>query len=277
MLKNWTVITQPVRLASDGLMIRERYLLNTKHANHKNTEHIISIYGCAKTSHQIALAGEGFRLKQQLNNRKGGRPLSSYAMEYCLTLPKGYQPTPKQWQSVVRDCCIALAKHCKLNKTEFAQFRQQIRAVVHQQYQGSKSGSGDHAHLVIGKVVGIRNLKELQQKKATKLIKQAFNQSALKHIGIDYRSYAPEENKKGKRLGEWQYKYEKSQVALEMEKQVLQMQKQFTKWLTAIEESDERQKRRQKNRLMKTYDSIDHRLLSSKQSEEIENIRKKIL
>lgn len=276
MLKNWTVVTQPVRLASDGVLMRERYLLNAKHANHKHTEHIISIYGCTRTSHQIALAGEGFRIKQQLSNRKGGRPLSSYAMEYCLTLPKGYRPTPKQWQSVVRDCCIALAKHCKLNKTEFAQFRQQIRAVVHQQYQSGKGGSGDHVHLVIGKIVGTRNLKELQQKKATRLIKQAFNQSVLKHIGIDYRSYAPEENKKGKRLGEWQYQYEKAQVALEMEKQIVQMQKQFGRWLIAAEENDDRQKRRQRNRLMKIYDSLEHKLLSKQQAEQIEKMKQKV-
>ncbi|MDF5425903.1 hypothetical protein P3691_27140, partial [Vibrio parahaemolyticus] len=105
MLKNWTVTTQPVRLASDGIMMRERYLLNAKHANHKYTEALISIFGCGETSHRIALAGEKFRLEQQLK-RKGGRPLSSYAMEYCLTLPKGYRPTAEQWQSIVKDCCL---------------------------------------------------------------------------------------------------------------------------------------------------------------------------
>ncbi|OOF16385.1 hypothetical protein BZG84_10345 [Salinivibrio sp. PR932] len=276
MLKNWTVITQPVRLASDGVMMRERYLQSLKHANHKHTVRIVSIFGCAETSNRIALAGEEFRLNQQLHNRKGGRPLSSYAVEYCLTLPKGYRPTPKQWQSVVRDCCIALAKHCKLNKTDFAQYRQQIRAVLHQQEQGSKQGSGDHVHLIIGKVVANRVLKELQQKKATKLIKQAFNHSVLKHVGIDYRSYAPEENNKGKRLSEWQYQYEKAHAALEMEKIILQMQKQFSKWLIAMEESDDRQKRRQRNRLMKTIDSLDHKLLSKQQTKQMEKIKLRV-
>ncbi len=138
MLKNWTVITQPVRLASDGVMMRERYLQSLKHANHKHTEHIVSIFGCAKTSNRIALAGEEFRLNQKIYNSRGGRPLSSYAVEFCLTLPKGYRPTTQQWQSVIKDCSLALAKLCKLNKLEFAQYRQQIRAVLHQQDQEGK-------------------------------------------------------------------------------------------------------------------------------------------
>lgn len=198
MLKNWTVTTQPVRLGTDGVIMRERYLLNPKHANHKHSEALISLFGCAEASNQIALVGEQFRLNQHLYNRKGGRPLTSYAMEYCLTLPKGYRPTKDQWQSIVRDCCLALARLCKLNKTELAQYRQQIRAVVHQQNQDGVKGSGDHVHLIVGKVVGNRVLKELQQKKATKLVKQAFNHAVLKYVGIDHRTYEPVEVEKGR-------------------------------------------------------------------------------
>lgn len=203
MIKNWTVTTQPVRLGADGIMMRERYLLNPKHANHKHSEALISIFGCVETSNRIALVGEQFRLNQQLNNHRGGRPLSSYAMEYCLTLPKGYRPSIEQWQSIVKDCCLALAKLCKLNKSEFSQYRQQIRAVLHQQSQDGIKGSGDHVHLIISKVVGGKVLKELQQKKATKLMKQAFNQSVLKHVGIDHRTYEPVEVEKvaGSRRG----------------------------------------------------------------------------
>ncbi|MDF5377233.1 hypothetical protein P3682_25670, partial [Vibrio parahaemolyticus] len=218
MIKNWTVTTQPVRLASDGVMMRERYLLNKKHANHKHTEDLIYIFGCVETSNRIALAGEQFRLNQQLYNRRGGRPLSSYAMEYCLTRPKDYRPSKEQWQSIVKDCCLTLAKLCKLNKSEFAQYKQQIRAVLHQQTQDGTKGSGDHVHLIIGKVVGNRVLKELQQKKATKVIKQAFNQSVLKHVGIDHRTYEPIEMDKGRRLSAWQYQHQKATEALEIEK-----------------------------------------------------------
>lgn len=276
MLKNWTVITQPVRFVSDGVMMRERYLQSLNHTNHKHTERIISIFGCAGTSNRIALAGEEFRLNQQMYNRRGGRPLSSYAVEYCLTLPKGYRPTPQQWQSVIKDCSLALAKLCKLNKSEFAQYRRQIRAVLHQQDQKGKKGSGDHVHLIIGKLVANRVLKELQQKKATKLIKQAFNYSVLKHVGIDHRSYEPIEVEKGRRLSTWQYQYEKANQALEIEKIIAKMQRQFDKWLRAKEEHNDRQQHRQENRLMKTYESLASHSLSKQQKHQAEVIKNKI-
>ncbi|EGQ8295322.1 TPA: hypothetical protein ACPVW6_002952 [Vibrio parahaemolyticus] len=273
MLKNWTVTTQPVRLGTDGVLMRERYLLNKTHANHKHTDALISIFGCAETSNRIALAGEQFRLNQHLYNRKGGRPLSSYAMEYCLTLPKGYRPTSEQWQSIVKDCCLALAKLCKLNKSEFAQYRLQIRAVLHQQAQGGIKGSGDHVHLIIGKVVGGRVLKELQQKKSTKLIKQAFNKAVLQHVGIDHRTYEPIEVEKGRRISTWQYQHQKATEALEIEKLIEKMQTQFDKWLKAKESRDERQLKRQKNRLLKTYEELKAKSTSPLQSERIMDIR----
>lgn len=276
MIKNWTVTTQSVRLASDGVMLRERYLLNKKHVNHKRTEALISIFGCRETSNRIALAGEQFRLNQQLNNRRGGRPLSSYAIEYCLTLPKGYRPSFEQWQSIIKDCALALAKLCQLNKSEFSQYRQQIRAVLHQQEQKGKKGSGDHVHLMIGKVVGNRVLTELQRKKATKVIKQAFNSAVLQHVGIDYRSYEPIEKEKGRRLSTWQYQYKKATEALEIEKLIKQMQKQFDKWLNAKEELNERQIRRQQNRLLKSYEQLKQHSLSVSQLERINAVKSQI-
>ncbi|HCE4593010.1 TPA: hypothetical protein NJ393_003885 [Vibrio parahaemolyticus] len=276
MIKNWTVTTQPVRLASDGVMMRERYLLNTEHTNHKYTEDLVSLFGCSATSKRIALTGEQFRLNQQLNNRRGGRPLSTYAMEYCLTLPKGYRPSTEQWQLIVKDCCLALARLCKLNKSEFAQYRQQIRAVLHQQSQDGTKGSGDHVHLIIGKVVGNRVLKELQQKKATKLIKQAFNGSVLQHVGIDHRTYEPIEKEKGRRLSTWQYQYKKATEALEIEKLIKHMQKQFDKWLNAKEELNERQIRRQQNRLLKSYEQLKQHSLSASQLERINAVKNQI-
>ncbi|HCG5923207.1 TPA: hypothetical protein NJ084_003018 [Vibrio parahaemolyticus] len=277
MIKNWTVTTQPVRLGTDGVMMRERYLLNKQHANHKHSEALISIFGCAETSNRIALAGEQFRLNQQLYNRHGGRPLSSYAIEYCLTLPKGFRPSSEQWQSIVKDCCLALAKLCKLNKSEFSQYRQQIRAVLHQQSHDGTKGSGDHVHIIIGKVVGSRVLKELQQKKSTKLIKQAFNKTVLEHVGIDYRSYEPIEREKGRRLSTWQYQHQKATEALAIEKLIKQMQVQFDKWLKAKEERDERQLKRQKNRLLKTYEELKAKSTSPAQIENINKIKNEII
>ncbi len=97
----------------------------------------------------------------------------------------------------MKDCCVTLAKLVNLSNTEVKQYQKQIRAVLHQQDQSIKQGTGDHVHLIIGKVVGARVLKELQQKKATKTLKQAFNAAVLKHIGISNSNYKPCKSNRG--------------------------------------------------------------------------------
>ncbi len=276
MIKNWTVITESVKQQSDGLAIRERYLLNRNHPNHKHTENIISIIGNEETSRRIAIVGENHRLKQQVYSKRG-RPLSSYAMEYCLTLPKGYRPTKKQWVLITQDCCLAIAKFCRLNQNEFNQYKRQVRAVLHQQSQDGKRGSGDHIHLVIGKVVEGRVLRELQQKQITRLIKLAFNKSMLEHVGIDYRSYKPIDVKKGRRLSSWQYQQKKADEAMKIQKLISKMQDQTDKWLKARNEANTRQMRRQENRIAKTNDELQSHSLSKRQAQHVLRIKKLIL
>jgi hypothetical protein len=48
MIKNFTLISQPVKLQSDGVMMRERYLLSEQHANHKHSDALISLIGCKR-------------------------------------------------------------------------------------------------------------------------------------------------------------------------------------------------------------------------------------
>ena len=274
MLKNWTVTTQAVKNGSDGVMIRERYLLSIKHPNHRKTEKLISILGSPSTTQRIAISGERFRLNQKLTQTKGGRPLTSFGVEFCLTLPKGNRPTYKQWRDISIDCCMALARFLKLNKEELTQYRSQVRAVLHQQQQKSKSGSGDHVHLIIGKVVGKRVLKELQQKKATHLIKQAFNAAVLKHVGLDHREYKPHELNRGKRLETWKYQQQKAEEAKNTMRIIQKLQTQADKWFKATEDNDIKQQKRQYNRLAKTFEELSSCALSSQQQEQISNLKK---
>ncbi|MCL1110858.1 hypothetical protein L2719_15080 [Shewanella schlegeliana] len=276
MLKNWTVTTQAVKNGSDGVITRERYLLSHKHPNHKHTEKLISIIGNTSTSQRIAITGERFRLLQQLNNTRGGRPLSSYAMEFCLTLPKGHRPTPKQWHSITSDCCLQLAKLLKLTLEEREQYKTQIRAVLHQQPQTGRTGTGDHLHLIIGKVVGNRVLKQLQQKQATRLIKSAFNAAVLKHIGIDHREYKPYELERGKRLEMWKYQHQKAQDSLWIQKLITKLQKQADKWFQALDINDDRQQKRQWNRILKSFEELSNCSLSEEQQGQISNLKVKV-
>ncbi|AZL83840.1 hypothetical protein EIJ81_03425 [Aliivibrio salmonicida] len=273
MLKNWTVITQAVKNGADGIMARERYLLSTQHPNHKHTELIIPIIGNKNTSLRIAIAGEKFKLQQKINNKKGGRPLSSFGMEYCLTLPKIHRPTPQQWRAIIADCCMCLAYTLKLNPNELIQYKSQIRAVLHQQPQIGRTGSGDHVHLIIGKVINNKVLKELQQKKVTSLIKQAFNTAVLKHVGLDHREYKTYELSRGKRLETWKYQHQKAEESICIQKNIIKLQNQTNKWLTAFELSNFKNKNRQFNRLIKTFDLLSTYSLSPEQQRQIDSMK----
>ncbi|CAI2297726.1 hypothetical protein EIC00_21295 [Vibrio parahaemolyticus] len=275
MIKNWTITTEAIKNGADGVMATERYLLSEKHPNHRTTENIISLIGTAHTSQRIALLGEQFRTKQHLN-RQGGRPLSSYAMSYCLTLPKGHRPTPAQWKSIISDCCKAISELLELKPEELKPFKSQIRAVLHQQQQSGVRGAGDHVHLLVGKVLNGRVLRVLQQKKCTALLKQAFNTAVLKHAGLDNKEYQPHELNRGRRLETWKYREQKAADAVHTQKLIIKLQHQADKWFTAKEEQDYRQQNRQLNRLLKTFEELSTSNLSTTQQHQVDNLKSKI-
>ncbi|HDM8213309.1 TPA: hypothetical protein P0E22_003329 [Vibrio harveyi] len=266
MLKNWTIITQAVKHGAEGVLIREKYLTSQKHPNHRLTDNLISIIGNKETSKRIALAGEEYRVNQHLYQKKGGRPLSSYAVEYCLTLPKGCRPTTKQWQEIVKDCCVTLAKLVKLSNTEVKQYQKQVRAVLHQQDQSTKQGSGDHVHLIVGKVVGTRVLKELQQKKATRTLKQAFNASVLKHVGISNTDYKPYEINRGKRLATAQYQKRITEQNYEIQKLINNLTSSTNKWFNLMEEGKHHHAKRLHRRISSNLNFLNDKNLNDSQA-----------
>ncbi|UTT85422.1 hypothetical protein LZI70_03840 [Vibrio pelagius] len=276
MLKNWTVTTQAVKGGARGIINRERYFLSAAHPNHQNTERLISLIGNKETTARIAASGERYKLYQQLNQKKGGRPLSSYAMEYCLTLPKGYRPSPKQWQLIIIDCCKAISELLALDKCEMELFQKQIRAVLHQQFQKKGSGAGDHVHLVIGKVLDYRVLRELQQRKVTKVLKHAFNCAVLNHFGVSHTDYKPYELSRGKRLSTVKYQYRKASETLKSQKLISKLQEQADKWLLSLESGDLKQQRRQRNRIASTVLELGGYELDAEQSIQYERIKSKV-
>ena len=272
MLKNWTVTTEPVREGAKGVMTRELYLLSTSHKNHKDTEQIVSIVGNPQTSQLIALRGEQFKTTQLMLKARG-RPLSSYAIEFCLTLPRGFRPSINDWRLIVGDCCRELTRHLKLTHNETTAFKKLIRAVLHQQPQYGHNGSGDHVHLIIGKVLEGKVLKNLQKKAATKLIKTAFNAAVLKHCQIDHRLYVPKKPSRGARLDEWRYQQQQAKESLEVQKVILKLQHQIDRWLDAKNTGMISQEKRQKNRISNTLKELSTCRLTEEQNSTINQLK----
>ena len=256
-MKNWTVITQAVKDGSNGIMKRERYLVSTKNASHKETN-IISLIGSPETSRRMAILGEQYKLYQQQKQKRGGRPLSSYAVEYCITLPKGISPTPNQWKLITIDCVKALAQVCNLTKPEYENYIKGIRAVLHQQNQNNPRGTGDHVHFIVSKVLAGKGvLTQLQKKGATRALKSAFTLSVLKHTNYSINDYSPQEIGRSNRIEQWKVQYSRAEQSKEELKLIRQLQNQVDKWLKAKEENDYRQVHRQFNRINKSLNRMN--------------------
>ncbi|ENP8456748.1 hypothetical protein ACEI25_003423 [Photobacterium damselae] len=256
-IKNWIVTVESAR----SILARELYLNNKKHPNHKNTESIISIIGNEQTSLNINHQCEKYKLKMAMN-RKGGRPPTP-AMEYVYTLPKGIIPTPNEWRQMIEQVVINMA-HCM--KVKPSDLNGIVRAVVHQQNQNNDKGSGNHAHVLIGRYTntGIY-LRELQKKSVLHVAKISFNSAVLKTLGIDHQKYIAQKEYHGlakNKAPKWKVDAARNkELEVERLKQYqrifVKVLKQCEKWLIAFEQGDVKQLNRQYNRINKELTKID--------------------
>ncbi|OEF81785.1 hypothetical protein [Vibrio breoganii] len=313
-MKGWTVRTEATKNGTRGVAGREVYLNNKEHPNHRNTERIHSVFGTDRSMSNISYSGESYAAKQKANG-KGGRPPSSYAVEFTLNLPKGYRPSDEQWRKIVEHCLVGVAKTCGVTPKQIAQT---CRAVLHQQKQdGSKQGTGDHCHVIVGKFTqdGMY-LRNLQRKTVTAKIKQCFNEAVKRHCDYDWTEYAKhlqEQRYPNKRPAPtWKVRANREREALEEQQKALSEQvkavtdvckqmgvkpqeieakieeakevarltsllmKQSEKWLKAFESGDQKQINRQQNRVQKTIDEIDAFTVSDETKEQVDNIVKLI-
>lgn len=194
-MRGWTVVTQATKDGSQGIARREHYLHDKSHPNHSKTTAIATIWGNENTMRNIAYNGESYAAKKRVN-RKGGRPATSFAMEFTLNLPKGYRPNhwKNDWQSIVKQVLKDVASKLQI-KVEVIEAM--TYAVLHQQDQtpdldknGKEQGTGDHLHLVIGKFTpkGLY-LRDLQRKTITNTVKNAFNHASKAVCGFDWTEY----------------------------------------------------------------------------------------
>lgn len=313
-MKGWTVRTEATKNGSKGVASREIYLSNTKHPNHRNTERIQPIFGNDRTMNNISYSGESYAAKQAANG-KGGRPPSSYAIEFTLNLPKGYRPDDKQWRQIVEHCLRETAKACGIEPRQLANTS---RAILHQQKQdGSEKGTGDHCHIVIGKFTQDGTyLRNLQRKTVTAKMKQSFNAAVKHYCGYDWTEYAKtlqEQKYPNKRPAPtWKVRAAQEREAIELQQAALDEQaqalvekgkgleilsaeidavieeaknierlkanfnNQAEKWLEAFKAEDNKQMKRQQSRMTRTIDDLGAFTMSEEDCDFINKLSDKI-
>lgn len=91
-IKNWFVRSERVKDTHIGLIKYGKYLINLEHANHKNTSSIIPIYGNIEGFIRTC-SNEAVSLDLDNSQKKGGRPVQSYAQSFVFSLPDAVKKT----------------------------------------------------------------------------------------------------------------------------------------------------------------------------------------
>ena len=274
-IKNWFVRSERIKDKHGGLIKYGKYLVNMEHANHKNTESIIPVYGNIENFIRTC-SNEAVSLDLENSQKKGGRPVQSYAQSFVFSLPPSVvKPTPDEWKSITSDILKELAKKLDIDINDF---KGRVFANVHDQ-------DNPHLNLVVSRVVQGKTLKALDQKGTIGVAKKAFNAASLARCGLDVSAYEPLQTNLGPHQAKWQLQQQDSEKALkeiglkskafdndiaktkEYGRLSAMLNNQIVKWIFSIGSGDIANENRQKNRIEKTTEELSELNMPEEQAE----------
>lgn len=184
-ISNWFVRTERIKDKSKGLIEYSRYLVDKSHPNHtrKNTR-IVKVLGSSACFAKNSIYECG---KYDLGNKKGGRPIQSYAQSFVFSFTDALPPpTIKQWGLVTKDIIIALSKKMGIPASRLAQV-----SFINLHIQ-----SNPHLNFVIPRVIDGVKYDMLDQISMIGTAKSAFNKAIKKHCNHDIKQYVPKNGTK---------------------------------------------------------------------------------
>ena len=279
-IKNWFVRSERIKDKHGGLIKYGKYLVSMEHANHKNTESIIPVYGNIENFIRTC-SNEAVSLDLENSQKKGGRPVQSYAQSFVFSLPPSVvKPTQDEWKSITSDILKELAKKLDIDINDF---KGRVFANVHDQ-------DNPHLNLVVSRVVQGKTLKALDQKGTIGVAKKAFNAASLARCGLDVSAYEPLQTNVGPHLAKWQLQQKDSEKALkeiglkskafdndiaktkEYGRLSAMLNNQIVKWIFSIGSGDIGNENRQKNRIEKTTEELSKLNISKEQAELLDSM-----
>lgn len=189
-MKNWVVISKPVKEGAKGLAKYLNYLISPDHPNHKNKTNIIPLFSNNESLYKRIIYAVADKELKTAKKRKGGRPLTSYAQSYVFTLPEGIgiNPTKAEWSYIAKELIQTLMFFTNTSKEEIAKH---IFVNIHDE-------KNPHLNLVVSKVIDGSVKTELQKKSIVSALKKTFNYAVLKSLKVSPSEYQPQ-TKRAKR------------------------------------------------------------------------------
>jgi len=203
-IKNWFVRSERVKDKHNGIIKYGKYLVDANHPNHTKTSSIVPIFGNMDTFIK-RVSNEAISLDISNSQKKGGRPVQSYAQSFVFGLPPSVKkPTPEEWKEITTDIIKEIAKKLEINPTEL---NGKVFANVHDQ-------DNPHLNLVIPRIINNKSLKALDQKGTIAVAKKAFTAATLLRCGLDVSSYEPLQTNLGRKQAKWKIQEQKAEKAV---------------------------------------------------------------
>ena len=179
-MKNWIVISKPIKNKRIGLAKYSRYLVSKTHPNHLTTE-IVSVHNSASKFVNTCLKEVRKRNDLRIEAKKGGRPISSYAQSFVLSLPEDVRLEVSEWKKVARCIFKDLALFLEIEPVKFKDY---CFLNLHIQ-------KNQHLNILISKVIDGNVVRNIQRKAINNILKQSFNVAMKHQIGFDNQTYEP--------------------------------------------------------------------------------------
>jgi hypothetical protein len=191
-MKNWTVISKPIKEQSAGLTKYLAYLISHTHENHVAKTTIKPILGDSNKVYKNIINSVAKREYERAKARKGGRSISSYAQSFVFTLPHSIEPKPDilEWKKISKELIKTIIS---FTGDDVSDLRNNIFINLHEQ-------SNPHLNVVVSKVINEIVINELQQKSIVSALKKTFNYAVLKYLSISPSDYKPK-TRRSKRYG----------------------------------------------------------------------------
>jgi len=199
-MKNWTVISKPVKDQNKGLSAYLTYLINADHKNHKSKTKIVSVFGNIDKLYKKIIYAVAERDLTRSKKRKGGRPCQSYAQSYVFTLPENLpkHPSYSDWRYISVELLKTIQAFTGVSSDEL---KKNIFINFHEQ-------KNPHLNIVVSKVMNKSVQTVLQKKSIVTALKKTFNFAVLATTKLSPDDYVPLK-KRSKRYNEYQYQQNK--------------------------------------------------------------------
>ena len=251
-IKNWFVRNEAINNKAQGCLAYAHYLQDPQHPNHINKTEINILHNSPIKTAVLAIE-QAYAVDQSNHSKgKGGRSISSFMQSYVFSLPENINLSDEDWKRISKEIIIQLSKKINLDPKILMKYSS---FVLHKQ-------SNTHLNLIVCRCIEGKTYQQLLTRpSATNLLKRCFNASVLK-CGYNFEEYKPK-RKVNKKLSRWQELNEKEHFIslreIELEKinnRINIANNQLAKIKVSINENNDKDFKRQTNRINKTINNL---------------------